>query len=379
MLKLEKLKINGNKIDSYCLRFAIFKEMNFLKELWNFVLMSAPFLILGLAIAGMVHSFLNSQNIKRFLGKGNWKSVFYAALLGVPLPLCSCSVIPTAVTLRKSGASNGATSAFLIATPESGIDSIAMTYGLMDPAMAIIRPVSAFFSAFLAGILNNFFNKFEEEKKEEIKSSGGCCSKNKDEVIEPSFMSKVTSGLKYAFTDLIEDISFWLTIGLVAGAMISFFVPGDFFLTLAGWQSRLLILVIGIPLYICASATTPIAAAMVLKGMSPGTALLLLLVGPATNISNIAVLQKYIGKRGIMLNLFSIVFVALVFSYITDFYYTNFSVVNFKIHMEGHKHAGPSIFENICAVFISILILKGLYTEKVRPLLQKKPTGSCCG
>jgi uncharacterized protein len=349
--------------------------MKFFTELWNFILISSPYLLLGLFVAGLVHAFLTTEKIKQLLGNDSIKDVFLAALLGVPLPLCSCSVIPTAVTLKKSGASNGATSAFLIATPESGIDSVAVTYALMDLPMAIFRPVAAFFSAMVAGLLNNSFNDFELEDTGPGKKS--CCSKNKSVPVKTTVLEKLKIGLKYSFQDLIEDISFWLMIGLVSGALISFFVPEDFFMHLSGWQNRLMILVVGIPLYICASATTPIAAAMVLKGLSPGAALLLLLVGPATNISNIAVLQQYIGKKGIIINIFSIVVVALIFSYMTDYFYANYSVVNFKLAIE-HQHDEISWPNQISAVLISFMILKGIFKNKIQPILLKKKQKSCC-
>jgi uncharacterized membrane protein YraQ (UPF0718 family) len=231
--------------------------------------------------------------------------------------------------------------------------------------MAIIRPVAAFFSALFAGILQLTFNKtFEFEKEDETKKP--CCSKTKASSEKLSFAEKIKLSFKYAFGDLIDDIAFWLLIGLVLGSLITVFVPNDFFMNMDVSQSRFLILLLGVPLYICASATTPIAAALVLKGASPGTALLLLLVGPATNLSNIAVLQKYIGKKGVMLNVISIVFVALIFSYITDFLYGNYFDVSWASLGHSHEeHIG--ILSKISGVFILALIVKGIYIEKLKP------------
>lgn len=347
--------------------------MGYLKALWNFVLISSPYLLLGLVVSGLVHAFLNTDNIKKLLGNNSAKDVFLAALLGVPLPLCSCSVIPTAVTLKKSGASNGATSAFLIATPESGIDSIAVTYALMDPVMAILRPAAAFASAIVAGVLNIFFNKYEAQQEQpEVKS---CCASKKAPA--PKLGEKLKSGVKYAFVDLIEDISFWLMVGLLLGALISFLVPDNFFTNLSDWQNKGMILLVGVPLYICASATTPIAAAMVLKGLSPGAALLLLLVGPATNVSNIAVLQQYIGKKGVIINVASIVLVALGFSFITDYLYTHHFTVSFKL-AGHHHHEHMNWLNTVSGVLISVLIIKGVFVKKIAPLLEKKEAESCC-
>ena len=223
--------------------------------------------MLGLLLSGIVHQFITVEFVRRNLGKNSLWDVFKAAVIGIPLPLCSCSVIPTSITLKKSGASNGATSAFLIATPESGIDSIFMTYALMDLPMTILRPVAAFFSAVVAGLLQLNFNPSPVGGP----SGGGCCPK--------SGRSRVYSVFHYGFYELLRDISGWLAVGLILGAVIVYFVPESLFMQLSQTQGRLLIMAIGIPFYICASATTPIAAALIMKGMSPGTALLLLLFG----------------------------------------------------------------------------------------------------
>lgn len=326
---------------------------DFLISLWNFVLISAPYLMIGLLISGIVHQYLSVEIIKKHLsGKGSG-SVIKASAVGVPLPLCSCSVIPASVTLKKAGASNGATSAFLISTPESGIDSMAMTYGLMDLPMTIIRPFAAFVSALFAGLLQNSFNDEEVMEMEEDKP---CCSKKKVEE------RGAISALRYGFFTLLQDLSIWLTIGIIVGAMINYFVPESFFETLSGGQAKLLILAIGIPFYICASATTPIAASLILKGMSPGTALLLLLVGPATNISNILVMQKYIGKKGVAINVFSIIMTALLFSFATDWGYSFFDW-NLDFKLAGHDHEHTNLFITIVSILFTVLLFRGLFLE----------------
>lgn len=354
--------------------------MSLLNAFWNFTALSAPYLILGLVISGFIKQFLPIEKIQKWLGKNNMASVFKAAIIGVPLPLCSCSVIPTAVTLRKSGASTGATSAFLISTPESGVDSISVTYALMDLPMAIIRPVAAFVSAMVAGTLQIIFNReFQIKETPKVKS---CCGSEKrkekgeshdhahhHETKHVNNEHKIIQSFKYAFIDLIDDIAFWLFIGLFLGAIISVAVPENFFNQMDINQSRFLILLIGIPLYICASATTPIAAALVLKGASPGTALLLLLVGPATNLSNIAVLQKYIGKKGVGLNIIAIVITALIFSFITDYFYGTYLEMNWPAIHSGHdEHLG--ILSHLSAGFILILVAKGIYTDKLKKYLK---------
>ncbi len=355
--------------------------MGFLTVLWDYILISAPFLMLGLIAGGLINEFLPFSKVKEWFGKGSWSGVFKASLLGVPLPLCSCSVIPAAVALKKNGASNGATSSFLISTPETGLDSISVTYAMMDLPMTIIRPVAAFFTAFVAGVLQIIFNDRDiiedkaltDAKPETVKST--CCSSKKQAVQAKPFRERIKSVLTYAFSNLLEDIAKWLLMGLVLGALITYFVPADLFLKYDGPYVKFLILIIGIPLYICASATTPIAASLVLKGMSPGTALLLLMVGPATNASNIVVLQKYIGKKGVVLNVLAIATVGLVFSYVVDFLYSKFHwPLDFKIAHQ-HQHQASGLVIGIAILFV-ILHGRALYVEEIKPILTKKK--GCC-
>jgi uncharacterized membrane protein YraQ (UPF0718 family) len=357
--------------------------MEFLNSLWAYLLVSAPYLMVGLTLAGLFHEFVPMSKVKKWLGGKSFMSVVRAAVVGIPLPLCSCSVIPSAVEIKKSGANNGSTSAFLIATPESGIDSISLTYALIDLPMAIIRPVAAFFSAFFAGALQLMFNNEDQKIEEEVKS---CCSKKKKE--EPEIKSccaskkevkkesRVIKAISYGFGDLVNDIAKWLTIGILAGALIDYVVPADFFLQYSQNAGRFLILLVGIPLYICATASTPIAVSLMLKGLSPGSALVLLLVGPATNISNIAVLQKYIGKKGVIINMFSIAFVALIFSYITDWLYGSFVTLKLNEQLAHHDHGG-TWWEILSAIVLIILLIKGLWIEEIKPHFNKQKVQSC--
>lgn len=341
----------------------------YINVLWSYLLVSAPYLIFGLLISGAIHQYISVAQVKRWLGPDKFSSIFKAAVVGVPLPLCSCSVIPTAVTLRKAGASNGATSAFLISTPESGVDSISITYALMDLPMTIIRPLAAFVSAFVAGTLQFFFNDFVLPADEESKPKSCCAkgSKPQGKTVKKKFLGM----FDFAFGKLSDDIAAWLTIGILLGAMIEFVVPDNFFTNMGVMQNRIMILIIGIPLYICASASTPIAVSLMLKGLSPGSALILLLVGPATNISNIAVLQKYIGKKGVIINVFSIAFVALIFSFIVDYLYMEFITLRLSEALQEHNH-GNAWWEVASAVFLVFLLLKGIWKEKISPRFSTK-------
>ena len=343
--------------------------MVYLNALWSFLIVSSPYLLFGLLISGMINHFVPMAMIKKWLGKDNFASVLKASIVGIPLPLCSCSVIPTAVTLKKSGAGNGATSAFLISTPESGVDSISITYGLMDLPMTILRPLAAFVYAFFAGILQFWLNDFEYIETEPVKKS--CCSKLKAGPVQNgTVIDSVVSVFKFGYGKLIDDISFWLTVGIILGALIDVIVPADFFSELSMLENRLMVLLIGIPLYVCASASTPIAVSLLLKGLSPGSAILFLLVGPATNISNIAVLQKYIGKKGVTINVFSIIFVALIFSFITDWLYANVFELKLNQILQSHDHS-VSWWQDLCAAALVILLAKGLYKEEIKPRFKK--------
>lgn len=349
--------------------------MEYLEVLWAYTVVSAPYLLFGLLISGAIHQFISVGTVKRLLGADKFSSVLRAAIIGVPIPLCSCSVIPAAITIKKSGASNGATSAFLVATPESGVDSISITYALIDLPMAIIRPVAAFCSAFFAGTLQFILNDFELAEEEKDDPVTKCCSKTDKVSSEVDFFTRFKGVFQFGFGKLSDDIAGWLTIGIFLGALIDFLVPENFFTGMGMIENRLMILLIGVPLYICASASTPIAVSLMLKGLSPGSALLLLLVGPATNISNIAVLQKYIGKKGVIINIFSIVFVALIFSFIADYLYENFFTLQLNEMLSKHEH-GAAWWESASAIILMVLLAKGVWKEEIKPRFLKKES-SC--
>lgn len=352
--------------------------MPFLFAIWNYLLSFSLYLVIGLLIAGFIHAFIPFEKIQKSFSGNSFISVLKAALFGVPLPLCSCSVLPTAVTLKKNKASNGATSAFLISTPETGVDSIFLTYGVMDFPMTIFRPIAALLSALLAGVLQNGFNKFEYHDEESEKISS-CCSPQKScssKVERKSFGSKIAKMMKFAFGDLMDDMALWLTFGVIIGVAIEMLVPLNLINDIPAIQQKAIILLVGLPLYICASAVTPIAASLIMKGLSPGAGLLLLLVGPATNISNILVMQKYIGKWGVVINVISVALVALGMSSFVDWFYTG-TTLSFNIMGDGHHAETANWLEVSSAVIVALLLLKGIvYNESVRKFF--KSGKSCC-
>jgi len=296
------------------------------------LLESAVYIIFGLIISGLLSTLINPQAIAHHLGQRRFKSVFKAALIGIPLPLCSCGVIPAAVALKKQGASNGATTAFMISTPESGVDSIAITYALLDPIMTVVRPVAAFFSAAIAGVLENLLGQGDKTDNTFQQSDlpgemNRCCDGHDHPPDETkrsnSFVLKISSGLHYAVNDVWNDMAGWFFIGLLLAGVITVLIPDDFFgrYLNGGISSMLIMLVFGIPLYICATASTPIAAALIMKGISPGTALVFLLVGPATNITSLTVLLGILGKRTTAIYLTVIAVAAVLFGLTVDWVY----------------------------------------------------------
>ncbi len=302
---------------------------------WNLLLDSSVYIIFGLLVSGILRVFLSPNTVARHLSNGPVKSVLKSALLGIPIPLCSCGVLPAAVSLRKQGANSGATTAFLISTPESGVDSIAISYALLDPIMTIARPVAAFITAIFAGVTENLFQK--KTPKEQVIPDLSCpvdaCCDGVDcdpavHLHHHSFYDKIRVGIRYAFTDVWADIVGWFFLGLLLAGLIMSLIPqglAERYLG-GGIYSMLIMLVIGIPIYICATASTPIAAAMILKGVSPGAALVFLLAGPATNVTSLTVLLSVLGKRAMAIYLGMLATMSLVLGLALDYVYKLLSI-----------------------------------------------------
>ena len=306
--------------------------LNILGSSWDMFLDSSIYMLFGLFCAGLIYAYSNTDTIGRYLGKGKIRSVFLSALIGIPIPLCSCGVVPAAAGLKKQGANNGATLSFLISTPETGVDSIPLTYALMDPLMTIMRPVSAFVSAVTAGLIENFSGKSEVSDELPLSSTQGlyCCKASSFSKQNPGFIksSKIYGGMKYAFIDLLGDIGKWFVIGLLISGLISYLIPDNMIETYLGnnFLAMLVMLITGIPMYVCATSSTPIAAALVLKGLNPGAALVFLLAGPATNIASLSMVYKMLGKKALLIYLFSISTCALLFGFLTDFLYKGLNI-----------------------------------------------------
>lgn len=326
----------------------------FFETLWELTLEMAPYLLLGFLIAGLLNGLFSKEWLQKQLGKPGWGSSIKAALFGVPLPLCSCGVIPTGVSLHKKGASKGATTSFLISTPQTGIDSILITYGMMGWAYAVVRPIIAF----VTGILGGFFVDNFDKSSEEMKDSESC----DDCAVDTTQQHWFDRIFKYAFVDFLQDISRWLIIGLVLASVISMLVPDEFFeggILSEPIVSMLVVLVASIPLYVCATGSVPIAAVLLMKGISPGAAIVFLMAGPATNIATFTVIWNAIGKRMTIIYLASIILGALLFGVIIDYLLPEAWLSYFSISemISEHHHFLPYWLSLGSAVLLTLLII----------------------
>lgn len=275
---------------------------NLLLDIWGLVTEMAPYLLLGFLLAGLMHEFIPRTVYANYLSKPNFKSTLLAALFGVPLPLCSCGVLPTAMGLRREGGSKGATISFLIATPQTGVDSIIATYSLMGLPFALIRPVVAFLTAIFGGTLVNIA---ESEDEIIVARKANATPDSKHYTLH----SKLSNALHYGFVEMMADIGKWLIIGLIVAGMITTLVPDQWFEVFKdnSLLSILLVLAISIPMYICATGSIPIAVALMIKGLTPGAALVLLMAGPACNVASLLVIRKVMGLRTLLLYLTAII------------------------------------------------------------------------
>ncbi len=285
--------------------------ISYYNEFVYLLLEMAPWLLFGFLFAGLLHVYMPKGSVKRIMGGKNLKSAVYAALLGIPLPLCSCGVIPTGISFYKEGASKSATVSFLISTPQTGVDSILATYSLLGLPFAILRPVVAFFSGILGGAITNMSTKKDKDDRDDIVE---------EDLSETSSNGKFRTMMNYAFYEFLMDIAKWLIIGFAIAALISMLLPDDFFIAYLNNEllSMLIVLVASVPLYVCATGSIPIAAVLMMKGLSPGAALVFLMAGPATNTATMAVIGKAIDKKTLAIYMITIIGSALVFGYFTN-------------------------------------------------------------
>jgi uncharacterized membrane protein YraQ (UPF0718 family) len=429
--------------------------MSLLNNFWALFVLSAPWLMLGLLLAGILNAFIPKNFLQKHLGKeGLWTTV-KAAFIGAPMPLCSCGVIPAAVGLRRAGGSKSATTAFLVSTPETGVDSVSVSYVLLGPFMAVIRPIAAVTSAITAGLLvgrdkgeqsdNSAGSNKEQtsccttsqadktvkpikasccdqqDEKTETKvetHSSSCCATNEGEVttkpdikaksvsccaskvkpsqttsscnglkveqagtqnpaatsndgskqsaccgskvqkVQPSVADKCLQAVKFSCNKLLSDTMSWLMIGLFFAALVQTYVPTSFFSEWGnGIAAMVVVILVSIPMYICATASTPIAAGLLLAGVSPGAVLVFMLAGPATNVATLGVVATELGKRAVIAYLTGVIGVAIVFGLVTDVLVEKYDIIVSPNMAMSHEIL-PTWFSNIMAVLLIALMAR---------------------
>lgn len=330
----------------------------------------SPYILLGFFIAGCMHAFIPKNMFSRHLADTGWKAVVKSALIGVPLPLCSCGVLPTAIAMRRNGASKAATTSFLVATPQTGVDSIAATWSLLGPAFAVVRPIAALSTAIFGGVA---VGKSESGEALPVASLSAKSQKEDDET--PSgFGAKLLAALKYGFVDLVGSIGGWLVAGLIIAALITVYVPDDFFMVLGRnpLLSMLAVIVVAVPMYVCATGSIPIAMSLMLKGLSPGTALVLLMAGPAANFASFTLISREIGRKGASIYLASIIVGSIAFGLLIDYILPSRWFV-LSDSLCGGCHSGIKDF-NSFAIFCSAILVVLLVVSFAKRIIENNTT-----
>ncbi|HVN59346.1 MAG TPA: permease [Bacteroidales bacterium] len=342
---------------------------NFGSELISILTEMAPYLLLGFFFAGLLHLLFPKDKVRQYMGGSNAGSIVNAALFGVPLPLCSCGVIPTSVAFYRHGASKPSTVSFLISTPQTGVDSILVTYSLLGLPFAIVRPIVALITGIFGGLITARVDKNSP-------ADAGTGNDDTDK-IPSGFLPKIREMFRYSFVEFLQDISNWLLLGLLLAAIISVFVPDNYFADKIpnNFVGMLIALLIAGPIYVCATASVPVAAALMLKGLSPGAALVLLMAGPATNIATMTMVGKVLGKKSLISYLGTIIGGAMLFGLFIDTFLPRewFALSEHYGHMHHAHEWMPDWLKIGSAVLLLLLILNG-YIKKY--LIRNKMTQS---
>lgn len=332
-----------------------------IKETWNLFLQMSFYLVLGFFVAGFIHIFLKPEIIFRHLGEKNVLSIVKAVLFGVPLPLCSCGVLPPAATLYKSGASKGSVIAFLSSTPVTGIDSIFATYGLLGGVFMFCRIIASILIGIVAGILVDIFSNEKRDIEKQVEQNKIFCS-----------TSTILGGIKYAFTELYGSIAKWIFWGVFIGGVISYLVPEQFFLAHLNnrYISYLLMFVAGIPLYVCATGSIPVVATLIAKGISPGAGLIFLITGPATNTVTMLFVAKTLGRKSFIIYVITIIIVSLSLAFAFDAVLADYGI---RIAELQHRHTNF-----IFVSYLSALVLIGFALNFIAAETRKKIVSRNC-
>lgn len=336
--------------------------MIILTNFWNLVLESAPWLLLGYFLAGVIKQIVPSSWVEGQLATSGYGAIVKGAFIGAPLPLCSCGVIPTALAIRKAGASKSATSSFLVATPETGVDSISFSYAVLGPVFAIARPIAAVVSAIVTGVLVKFMDT-DTSMASQMATESSCCSAapnscpSTQEETKPRLSEKIVAAVKYGYGNMIADTAKWLVIGLVGAALITTWVPQSFFTQWGdGLMAMLVMVIVGMPMYICATASTPVAASLLFAGVSPGAALVFMLTGPATNIATMGVIKEQLGNRSLLAYLIGVIASAMICGLVLN---QLFQVYSWSpLPLMSMEHEGFALWRQLAALILTALVLR---------------------
>ncbi len=337
--------------------------MAILVETWNVTAEMAPYLLFGFVVAGFVSVFLSPEWVERHLGGRGLVPVLKAVMLGIPLPLCSCSVIPVAASIRNHGASRGATTGFLLATPQTGVDSIVATWGMLGPVFAVFRALAAFVTGVVGGAVVSVVEPDVERtgRSQSGASAHGCtdtCCATKDTE------ARWKRGLRYAFVTLPRDIGKALAVGILIAGLIAALVPQDLFVEYlgGGLLAMLVMMAVGIPIYVCATASIPLALGFIHLGVSPGAALVFLVAGPATNAATLATVFKVLGKRTAAVYLVTVAVGALAAGFALDATIGILGELGFPADHMAH-HMTIAWWQHVSAVVLLALLAASLWGD----------------
>jgi uncharacterized membrane protein YraQ (UPF0718 family) len=326
---------------------------------WATLAEMSPYLLFGFLMAGLLSVLIPQASVERHLGGSGLWPVVKASLFGVPLPLCSCSVIPVSMSLHKHGASKASTVSFLLSTPQTGVDSILVTYSLLGIIFAIFRPIAAFITGVAGGVFVRLFGG-------KTSSSSGAAVKCTDECCWPGKKSNwIIRVLRYGFVRMPSDIGKPMLIGIFIAAGISALIPADFFAHYlpGGIISMLVMMMVGIPIYVCATASVPIAAALIAKGLSAGAALVFLMTGPATNAASFLVIWQTLGRRTAIIYLATVAGCAVAFGLIIDYIFT----FTGPAEIMNHIHNAPAgLFKNASAIILLAILAYAIINKSIQ-------------
>jgi hypothetical protein len=344
-----------------------------IQQTWNVIAAMAPYLLLGFLVSAILKAYVSPNLVKNHLGRGKWTDTLKATFIGIPLPLCSCGVIPVTATIRKEGASPQATLSFLTSTPQTGVDSILATWGLMGPVFTVLRIIVAFITGFLGGIIAGPFSK-KEEAEETPAPSSCCCSREKEQnETEKTTKRDFAGAFKFAFITLPGNIGKNLIIGLVIAGLLATYIPMDLFSGNLGngILAYTLVTAVSIPLYVCSTGSIPMAFALLQAGMSPGAVLVFLVTGPATNAAAISTMTQLLGRKAIAVYLLVLTLTTWTCAWIFDAFVQNkFAQIDMT-----HTSMAPGIIGHLSGIALVVLLTVALWQRRIN---SKTKQSSCC-